>query len=289
MPTTPTMPTPNDARLDRGLELYGRGRLEEAVALWREVLADDPGNVRARDYLETAGFQTSTFAAVPDAESSDDNGEHERSWRAEVLELVQQRNFEGALARLYAERRRSPRDAEISASIRRLKEHRLHALAVEIGGLDRVITRRELLPATTVEQAAVARLVDDVSTAEDIARASPLGVLRTVEVLLELTGHGISESSGSHWVGELRKQLRAATSPDAPSSATSPVEASRSEEPPTPGPTEDPFDVAFRDGTRAYLERRFEEAERLFERCLELRPGEPRATINLQRLRVRRP
>jgi tetratricopeptide (TPR) repeat protein len=40
----------------QGLELFGEDRVEQAVACWREVLALDPEQGEARDYLESAGF-----------------------------------------------------------------------------------------------------------------------------------------------------------------------------------------------------------------------------------------
>ncbi|MBX7197653.1 MAG: tetratricopeptide repeat protein [Sandaracinaceae bacterium] len=287
--------------MDRGLELYGRGLVADAVGLWRDVLVDDPANVRARDYLEAAGHQTSTFQVTPEAGES---AEAQTSWRAEVIELVRQRNFEGALARLYAERRISPRDAEITASIQRLKEHRLHALAGAIGGLDRVPLRSELHPPRTLEHAVVARLVDDVASADDIARSSPLGRVRTLEVLLDLTHTELPPSTGPLWVGEMRQQLEraraegeahtpppVASQPTPVASQPAPSIAPAHVSAPTPAPSAPPesgFDVAFRQGMEAYMARRFDEAEQLFERCLALRPDDARASVNLQRLRARR-
>lgn len=42
--------------IEEGLELYGYGRVEEAVKKWKEVLKIDPDNEIVIDYLETAGF-----------------------------------------------------------------------------------------------------------------------------------------------------------------------------------------------------------------------------------------
>jgi tetratricopeptide (TPR) repeat protein len=38
----------------RGLDLYALGQVEEATACWRRVLALDPDNAEARDYLQAA-------------------------------------------------------------------------------------------------------------------------------------------------------------------------------------------------------------------------------------------
>jgi len=41
---------------DEGLVLYGVGKFEEAVKIWREILKLDPGNSQAVDYIQSAGF-----------------------------------------------------------------------------------------------------------------------------------------------------------------------------------------------------------------------------------------
>jgi tetratricopeptide (TPR) repeat protein len=47
----------------RGLDLYALGQVEEATACWRQVLARDPGNAEARDYLQTAAGDAEAGAA----------------------------------------------------------------------------------------------------------------------------------------------------------------------------------------------------------------------------------
>jgi len=41
--------------LQEGLDLYGYGKIKEAVEKWKEVLELDPGNLLAMDYLHSAG------------------------------------------------------------------------------------------------------------------------------------------------------------------------------------------------------------------------------------------
>ena len=44
------------ARLLReGLNFYGMGKVAQALRCWRQVLALDPGNAEAQDYVQTAG------------------------------------------------------------------------------------------------------------------------------------------------------------------------------------------------------------------------------------------
>ncbi|MGB9735760.1 MAG: hypothetical protein ACP5JP_04075 [bacterium] len=42
--------------LQDGLALYGYGKIEQAVAIWKKVLELDPNNTQAIDYIESAGF-----------------------------------------------------------------------------------------------------------------------------------------------------------------------------------------------------------------------------------------
>jgi tetratricopeptide (TPR) repeat protein len=42
--------------LQEGLDLYGYGKIEEAIEKWKEVLELDPGNLLAMDYLHSAGI-----------------------------------------------------------------------------------------------------------------------------------------------------------------------------------------------------------------------------------------
>ncbi len=42
--------------LEDGLTLYGFGKIEEAIAVWRKVLEIDHENQKALDYIESAGY-----------------------------------------------------------------------------------------------------------------------------------------------------------------------------------------------------------------------------------------
>jgi tetratricopeptide (TPR) repeat protein len=44
--------------LQDGLTLYGYGKIEDAVTLWKKVLELDPANQQAIDYIESAGYST---------------------------------------------------------------------------------------------------------------------------------------------------------------------------------------------------------------------------------------
>lgn len=42
--------------LEDGLTLYGFGKIEDAITVWRKVLDIDPNNQKAIDYIESAGY-----------------------------------------------------------------------------------------------------------------------------------------------------------------------------------------------------------------------------------------
>ena len=50
--------------LQDGLSLYGYGKTEDAVTIWRKVLELDPANQQAIDYIESAGYSLESPAVV---------------------------------------------------------------------------------------------------------------------------------------------------------------------------------------------------------------------------------
>ncbi len=50
--------------LQDGLSLYGYGKIEDAVTIWRKVLELDAANQQAIDYIESAGYSLESPTAV---------------------------------------------------------------------------------------------------------------------------------------------------------------------------------------------------------------------------------
>lgn len=69
------------ALLQEGLDLYGFGKIKEAIEKWKEVLELDPGNILAMDYLHSAGV---------DLDKLFEKGEEERE---EVVPLLKSGKF----------------------------------------------------------------------------------------------------------------------------------------------------------------------------------------------------
>jgi len=55
-------PDPTKALLDQAAERYNEGLYEEAITLWRQVLAKDPANQNAREGIRMARLLTADWA-----------------------------------------------------------------------------------------------------------------------------------------------------------------------------------------------------------------------------------
>lgn len=281
------MPPPNAERIEEllayGLELFGRGREADAVAAWREVLQLAPGEPRATDYLETAGAEPTPAVIAPvieldlhrprEPQPASGGAAGDESWRATVVALVAASRFEEALELLYREGARRPGQAGISRSIRDLKARLCLDWATQLGGLDRVPRREDARAPATFEQHAVLARINGLATVDDIASSSPLGRFRAIQALVALFGDAPSPAreAGRALGGEETREIQ------------------RSEVA-TPAVPADPvldFDRLFAEAIRASVNRRYEEAERLFGVCERLRPQDPHVKANLARLRKR--
>ena len=280
--------------LEEGLDLYGRGDTSGAIRCWRRVLAVHPGHDLALDYLGSAGADPS--APVPGPESIPPDEEASVLSSPELLRLVKEGQYDAALAILYEARSKNPKDASVSRSIRHLKLRLLRNYARELGNLDTV---PELLGEVDItdleiEEQEIARLVDGISSYEDIIASSPYGRLLTYRRLVGLKRRGLlaavlDSALPSAELGGLPLPPNTPTdlvggAPDLPQLLT--LLRSPSERPgPASEPAEDdPYDIAFREATKAYVKRNHAEARRLFEECLRLRPGDGPAKHNLSKI-----
>lgn len=254
-----------------GLEYFAVNRQADAVAAWREVLRLSPGEPRATDYLEAAGVdphaQRGTIAPVIELDMHRPREpQTDEPWREAIVSLVAQGHLEEALELLYREGAKRPGQADISRSIRDIKSKLCFDAAKQLGGLDRVLQRAEARPAQTFEQRAVLKRVDGVATADDIASSSPLGRFRCLQVLVEL--FVVRPAKPDEPVGEVTREIARGS---VPLSETRPS-----------------FDELFARAIAASVHRHYEEAERLFVECEQLRPADSRVHANLARLRKRR-
>lgn len=140
--------------------------------------------------------------------------------RADVVRLVRERRYEEALSLLYAARADAPDSAELAASIRQIKEFLIGSYAKKLGGLDRVARAIPAGAPRFPDALLVARYIDGASTFDDISQMSPLGRLRTLQVLVAI------------YVGaEAVPPLTSTPAPPLASTPASPVVPSRHEAP----------------------------------------------------------
>jgi tetratricopeptide (TPR) repeat protein len=265
--------------LTEGLELYGHNRIDEAIARWQAVLAIAPDDPRAHDYLDNARPKANVIPLHPRASPL----------REQLQALLADHRYEEALDALLAARSGAPADESISRSIRLVKEHLIRAYIERIENLDRVPHARpghaeaSRLPAEAQE---VLRLVDGISSVDDILHACRLGQFRTLRALLALVDQQLIEWSPH---GRVPATLRAeAVVRRVLADDTSAAAAAPRPPPALAPPAAEVYAAWFADATRAYLRRDYAAAEQLFARCVAARPDDARARHNLDSLRRRR-
>jgi hypothetical protein len=214
------------------------------------------------------------------------------SVRYSVVQLLRDKRYDEALSVLYAARAEAPQDRDLQLSIAQLKEFLAGRYAKQLGGMDRVAGPIPLSAVRSPDAMIVTRYVDGRSTFGDIAQISPLGQLRTLQVLVALYASGDTEPPR-------------AASDAGPSSAPHPILdatplparlVTASSEPrehavghrghPSPH-VETDQDRGYRDtfsrGTTAFVQSRFEEAAEAFDICARLRPDDTAAGVMLRR------
>lgn len=155
--------------------------------------------------------------------------------RAELVPLLQAKRYEDALSLLYRARGVWPNDEELQVSIEQVKGFLVIKYARKLGGLDRVAPALPANSARTPEVMLLSRYINGYSTFDDLAQVSPLGRLRTLQVLVALYTESIpppidgEPSSGLRLPGELRKasNTRLRSEPEEPPDTARSVEANR--------------------------------------------------------------
>src|SRR5687768_3466249 len=188
--------------LRNGLDLYGQGHVEQAIARWNEVLRIQPGEPRAIDYLRSVTETEPEPEPEPERSAGDSDSPITRpgsSMRVELERLLQQRRYEEALDLLHQARWQTPNAAEISRGIQLVKQKLIKKYLHAIGSLDRVPRRRgtdrdiaEL--GLGDEERGLLRLVDGISSFGDIAHESRFGLFETYRMLARFLDMGLIEA-----------------------------------------------------------------------------------------------
>jgi hypothetical protein len=227
--------------------------------------------------------------------------------RADVLVLLREKRYEEALAVLYRARSESPGSGELQKSIDQIKEFLIGAYAKRLGGLDQIARPIPVTASRSPDVVLVSRYIDGTSTLGDVARMSPLGQLRTLQVLVSLypkpepapkivvprLGLPPPEDLPEPTLGAPLREPEDFAPPETerrPSStpaAAAEIAAAATAEPAAAPETEEArqYREQFTLGTAAFVQRRFADAVAAFEACARLRPGDGPAEVMLRRSR----
>lgn len=255
--------------------------------------------------LRTENGAELTLATRPE----DDFNANAAVVRADVLVLLREKRYEEALAVLYRARSESPESLELQRSIDQIKEFLVGAYAKRLGGLDQIARPIPVGTPRSPDVVLLSRYIDGRSTFGDLAQMSPLGQLRTLQVLVgvypKVDLPAASDKDGP------RSGLRAPSSiptprpsnldeervPDTARSAsfTAPHVVPQVESVPVsvvpvpisvaPVETEEmrAFKAEFAKGTAAFIQNRFQDAVEAFESCVRMRPDDNGAAAMLRR------
>jgi tetratricopeptide (TPR) repeat protein len=239
-----------DQLIDRGLRLHQAGRVDDALVVWRFVLEIAPGEPRARNLV----------ASIELARSPHQSGVRELPLpgvhgpggvdRPALEQMLRERRYLDALALLQRALARAPHDAAIARGIVAIREHLVTRFLRRVGGPGTVL--HPLVAPSEVELDAreLAAMVDGRATVQEILDRAPVSKHEAAAVLDGLVSKGAVIGPGAAAPPGLYEKL-------------------------------------FARATEAYLEGDLASAIRLYEACLALRPGDPTATHNLQRLTAR--
>lgn len=196
--------------LRRGLNHYGLGEVEEAIACWERVWEIDPDNQVARDYLESAHEEmessdpddTPPTPPLPSpselpASSSDPKEESDDLvWKA--LALYQAGDLRGAKERLEKVSSLEPDRLDVQGYLELVRAQLLRSYEKAVGDQGR--RPRLLVDPTDLQSRQLGPVegyllsqIDGILTLEELLTLSTVGRFRTLEILSELIRDEIIE------------------------------------------------------------------------------------------------
>ncbi len=223
--------------------------------------------------------------------------------RADVLVLLREKRYEEALAMLYRARADQPDNVELHKSIEQIKEFLIGAYAKRLGGLDQIAKPIPLSASRSPDVVLLSRYIDGSSTFGDIAQMSPLGQLRTLQILVGLypkreSQTGEPKSARGPVLLEAPPELIEASPRAEIIEKSGMIEVREPVDVPPPESVQRPSSVParpveteearqyremFEAGTAAFIQRRYREAVDAFEACDRMRPGDQAAGVMLRR------
>jgi tetratricopeptide (TPR) repeat protein len=176
--------------MTRGLDLYALGQVEEATACWRQVLARDPGNAEARDYLQ---------AAVGDAEGASARAGVGPAGLPEAIALLRAGELQQGLELLETLVGREPNDLEAQAFLELTRGALLRSYRARVGR-GAAAPRVRIAPAEVMKYNLPAAagfllsLIDGRLSVEELLAVSGMDPFETLRALTNLLDAGIVEA-----------------------------------------------------------------------------------------------
>ena len=181
--------------LREGLDHYGAGEMSEAFRAWKAVVALDPHNVEALDYLESADRRSQR--QLPPSERMSDAS---RRVTFEARALLGRQDFEGAFDLLCGAAESGPANLEMEATLELVRGRLLRQYRQRVGDLGSVLSlckdpgdlAKFNLPA---DAGFMLSMIDGATSLADLISLSSMdafGAMRIVQQLLDAEIVGFS-------------------------------------------------------------------------------------------------
>ena len=183
-----------------GLDRFGSGEASEAIARWEEVLAIDPQNANALDYLEAARGDGETDGR--DVGRDDNRNEEPEREVTRLLEeaqnLLGNDDLEGALSVFRAAANRDPDRFEVESYIDMVRGRlvqRYRDRVGDTGAAPRMVIDPSELTAFDLPADAgfMLSLVDGKTSIDELIALSGMDTFEALRILNELVAAGIAE------------------------------------------------------------------------------------------------
>ncbi len=183
-----------------GLDRFGTGDVSEAIACWDEVLAIDPQNAKALDYLEAARGDGETHPSDAGRGDAGNQGPEREVTRLleEAQNLLGNDDLEGALSVFRAAANRDPDRIEIESYVDMVRGRLVQRYRDRVGDTGAaprmVIDPSEVtgfdLPA---DVGFMLSLVDGKTSIDELIALSGMDAFEALRILNELMAAGIAE------------------------------------------------------------------------------------------------
>ncbi len=183
-----------------GLDRFGTGDASQAIACWDEVLAIDPQNAKALDYLEAARGDGETHPSDAGRGDAGNQGPEREVTRLleEAQNLLGNDDLEGALSVFRAAANRDPDRIEIESYIDMVRGRlvrRYRDRVGDTGAAPRMVIDPSELTAFDLPADAgfMLSLVDGKTSIDELIALSGMDTFEALRILNELVAAGIAE------------------------------------------------------------------------------------------------